>query len=318
MNPYWGTDLFTFFQVLLQRGFQALTGSSLSLAADEIQLIVLFFVALSCGLIGPFLVLKRMAMFANSLSHTILLGIALAYLIASKFWGGGMFDVTTLLMGALIAAWITALCTEGLMRIFRLQEDASIGLVFTAFFALGIVVITLFTKNLHLGTEAVMGNVDLLQSTDCATAAGLAGMNLLCIVLFFRPFQIASFDRNLAFTLGIPCGKFHYLLLFLAAATCIGAFRAVGVLLVLAFLVGPYLIARLFCHRLIPLLIWSPLIGILISTLGVALSRHFLSLYGIAFSTGGLIVTLLGVCYLIAIGMHSFFLSKKTVSVLKS
>lgn len=314
MNPYWGADFFSFFQTLAQRIFSACTGSVPSLAADEIQLIVLSLVALSCGWIGPFLVLKRMAMFANSLSHTILLGIALAYLIASKLWGGGIFDLSTLLIGALIAALFTALCTEGLIRVFRLQEDASIGLVFTAFFALGIVVVTLFTKNVHLGTEAVMGNVDVLQKSDCLSAAFLAGLNLVCLLLFLKPFQIASFDRSLAFTLGIPCGRFHFLLLFLAAATCIGAFRAVGVLLVLAFLVGPYLIARLFCHRLKWLLFWSPVVGVLISAAGVALSRHFLSVFGIALSTGGMVVTLMGFTYLVAVIIHSF-VTKKSISI---
>ena len=272
---------------------------------------VLSIVAISCGLIGPFLVLKRMTLFANSLSHTILLGIALAYILASTLWGGTLFALSTLLIGAFIAALLTALLTEGLVRLFRLQEDASIGLVFTALFALGITVVTLFTRDVHLGTEAVMGNVDALQASDLKIASFFTALNLVVVWLCYRPFQLASFDRGLAQTLGIKCSLYHFLLLFLAAATCIGAFRAIGVLLVLAFLVGPYLIARLFCHRLPALLLWSSLIGILASCTGVALARHILTVYGLPLSTGGIVASLIGVFYVAAVMVKNVVQSRR-------
>ena len=310
MNPYWGTDFFGFFAVLFQRIGKAVSGGASPFAADELQMAVLALIALSCGLIGPFLVLKRVAMFANSISHTILLGVALAYLAVSSLWGGGMFDVGTLLFGALIAAAVTAFLTEVLMRLFRLQEDASVGLVFNALFALVVTVITLFTRDVHIGVEAVMGNADLLQFGDLKLALALFFLNLAAVVLFFKQFQLASFDRSLAKTLGIPCGAFHFLLLFLAAATCVGAFRAVGVLLVLAFLVGPYLIARFFCCRLPWLIFWSSAVGVLISVIGVALSRHLLSVHGWALSTGGIVVVLLGAAYAAA-AMASAWISRR-------
>ncbi len=301
MSPYWGTDFFSFFAVLFHRIWQFASGQVSSMAADELQIAVLGMIAISCGLIGPFLVLKRVTMFANSLSHTILLGISAAYLLASSLWGGGLFDTATLLIGAFAAALITAFFTETLVRLFRLQEDASVGLVFTALFALGITVVTLFTRDVHLGIEAVMGNADVLQAGDLKLASLLVCMNLAAVVLFYKQFQLASFDRSLAQTLGIPCGFFHFLLLFLSAATCIGAFRAVGVLLVLAFLVGPFLIARLFCHRLHWLVFWTCSIGVCIAAIGVALSRHILSTTGLALSTGGIVVVLIGLFYVLAV-----------------
>lgn len=271
---------------------------------DAIQMAVLSAVAISCGLIGPFLVLKRMAMFANSLSHTILLGIALAFLVT----GGGLFSLPNLLLGAFFAALMTAFFTEGLVRFFRLSEDASIGLVFTALFALGITIVTLFTRDVHLGLEAVMGNAELLQLSDLKLALALVGLNLGAICLFYRPFQLVSFDGNLAKTLGISSSFFHFLLLFLVAATCVGAFRAVGVLLVLAFLVGPFLTARLFCHRLPWLLVWTPLVGVFASVSGVLLSRLLFDQCGLALSTGGLVTTLIGIIY-----VGAYFV-KRTVS----
>ncbi|OGN64972.1 MAG: hypothetical protein A3E80_00525 [Chlamydiae bacterium RIFCSPHIGHO2_12_FULL_49_9] len=272
---------------------------------DGLQMAVLSLVAICCGTIGPFLVLKKMAMFANSLSHTILLGIGVAYLIASHLWGGALFDLSTLLIGALAAALITALFTEGLVRFLRLQEDASVGLVFTALFALGITFVTVFTKNVHLGVEAVMGNADILQGSDLKSASILALLNVSTVFLFYRQFQLGCFDQGLARTLGVKTGLFHFLLLFLAALTCIGAFRAVGVLLVLAFLVGPYLTARLFCHRLPWLIFWSSAIGVLASIAGVLLSRHMLDFYDLALSTGGIVVVLIGLFYVAGVFIQS-------------
>ncbi|HSX10498.1 MAG TPA: metal ABC transporter permease [Chlamydiales bacterium] len=264
--------------------------------SDLLQMGVLSAIAVATGLVGPFLILKRMAMFANSLSHTILLGIAIAFLVT----GGPLFSLPNLLIGALLAALMTAFLTEGLVRFFRLQEDASIGLIFTALFAAGITLVTLFMRDVHLGIEAVMGNVELLQFADLKLSLSLVGLNLVAILLFYKQFQLSSFDRSLAKTLGVPCGVFHFLLLFLVATTCIGAFRAVGVLLVLAFLVGPFLTARLFCHRLPWLLFWTPLVGIFASVAGVLLSRLCFDLFGLPLSTGGIVATLIGLIYVVA------------------
>lgn len=262
---------------------------------DFIQMAVLSAIAISCGLVGPFLVLRKMTMFANALSHTILLGVAIAFLIT-----GSLFALPSLLLGALLSALMTALFTGGLVRLFRLQEDASIGLVFTALFALGITAVTLFTRDTHLGIEAVMGNADIVQWSDLKLCFLLAGLNLASIVLFYKQFQLTSFDSNLAKSLGTSSSFFHFFLLFLISATCIGAFRAVGVLLVLAFLVGPFLIARLFCHRLSRLLFWTPVVGVIASVLGVFMARFFLNTFDLALSTGGIVATLIGLMYLLA------------------
>lgn len=262
---------------------------------DFIQMAVLSAIAISCGIVGPFLVLKRSTMFANSLSHTILLGVAIAFLIT-----GSLSSIPSLLIGAFLAALMTAFFTGVLVRLFRLQEDASIGLVFTALFALGITVVTLFTRDTHLGLEAVMGNADIVQWSDLKLALSLMGINLAAILLFYKQFQLTSFDSSLAKILKISPSIFHFLLLFLVAATCIGAFRAVGVLLVLAFLVGPFLTARLFSHRLPWILLWTPAIGVLASVSGVVISRFFLTQFDLALSTGGIVAVLIGFIYVFA------------------
>jgi manganese/zinc/iron transport system permease protein len=262
--------------------------------SDLLQMGVLSLISIACGLLGPFLVLKRMTMFANSLSHTVLLGIAVSFLIADS----SSLSLFTLSLGAFFSALLTAFFTGSLIRVFRLQEDASVGLVFSALFALGITIVSVCMKSVHLGIEAVMGNVDILSFSDLKLGGGLAGVNILVISLFFRPLKLTSFDPNLAKVFRFPA--LNFLLLFLTALTCIGAFRAVGVLLVLALLVGPFLTARLFCHKLKTLLFTTPLIGVSASILGVLVARLLFDYFGLALSTGGIVTTLIGAGYLFA------------------
>lgn len=297
MNPYSGAGFFEFFGILLHRIALFLTGSPLHIAQDEVQLATLGCCAIGCGVIGPFLVLKRMTMFANSLSHTTLLGVVGAFLFASFFWGSGLNDIPTLLIGALFSAILTAAFTEGIVRLFRLQEDASIGLVFTSLFALGVVFVTLFTRSVHVSAEAVMGNPDALQLSDLKLASFLALANIAAIALFYRKLLLSAFDPSFSKTVGSQTGLLRAILFLLTSATAIGAFRAVGVLVVLALLVGPYITARLFCHRLKHLLFWTPAVGLLCSVIGVALSRAILTYTGLPLSTAGLIAATIGFAF---------------------
>lgn len=292
MNPYTDTHFFTFFWVLLKR----LVTGPLPLASDEVQLLVLCGVACSCALVGTFLVLRQMAMMANALSHTLLLGIFVAFLIVGK-----ELSLVTLLVASLVTGLVTLLLADGLVRLFKLQEDASIGLIFTALFSLGVVLVSLFSRNAHVGTELVMGNVDGLTLKDLPIVFASLGANLLVFTLLFKEFRITTFDPGLARTLGFSPLLFNYLLMVLASATLISAFRAVGVLMVLAFLITPVLIARLWVRSLGPLLVVSSGIGIGASLMGVALSRHLLTYFGVGLSTGGLVVCVLGLAYLLAI-----------------
>lgn len=264
--------------------------------SDLIQFAVLASSALACALLAPFLVLKRMAMFANSLSHTSLLGIALAYLISVGAWGVSGLNLSVLLMGAVFAALLTALLTEGLGRVFRLGQEASIGLIFVTLFALGVVVVTLFTKQTHLSVEAVLGNPDALQLTDLQFAAPMAFLNFLCVTLFFRPLQMISFDESFAKAMGVRVFLWRSVLIFLTSLTCIASFRAVGALVVLTLLTAPYLTARLFCSKLVHLLILTPLLAILLVGGAVLLSRACLDWF-FPLSTAGILATLCGVVF---------------------
>lgn len=298
MNPYWNQSFLGFFVVLFKRITGQLPLSEL--ATDEVQLLVLMGVAVSTIALGTFLTLKKMTMMANSLSHTTLLGIVLTSMICLSKGEEIQFNSMMLFISAFISALLTTFLTEFVRYRLKLQEDASIGLVFTTLFALGIILVTIFTRNSHIGIEVIMGNVDALHPTDIGFVWNVAFLNLALIFVFFRQWVMIAFDEKLSSSLGISTRLVHYLMMFLTSLTILSAFRAVGVVLVLNFIVGPALIARLWCQRVFPLLCSAILIGIGCSILGVALSRHFLSIYQAAFSTGGLVVILISLIYLVS------------------
>lgn len=317
-NPYSGQSFFGFFFVLLQRLWQFATGtiSYDALASDELQLLVLSGVAASAALVGTFLILRRMTMLANSLSHTILIGIVFAYLFSTQsvFGHSSSVDIGPMLLAALVTGILTAFLTEFLTKTARLQEDASTGIVFTSLFAFGIILVTLLTRNAHIGTEVVMGNVDALHISDSKLVYIILAANIFLFILFFKEYKITTFDPALAKALGFSVGFFNYLLMVQVSATVIGAFRAVGVLMVLAFITGPSLTARLLTHDLKKVLLYSIVLGCTASLIGVALARHILSVYDVALSTGGIVVCVISLQYLAVILWTYFGRSFKSFS----
>lgn len=309
-NPYWGKDFFGFFATLFSRLIPSAQGG---LASDEIQLIALLCLSIAAAPVGTFLVLRRQTMLANSISHTILLGIVLAFLLFRA--GGASFHALSLglfLFAALAAALLTTLLTQWLTHTLKLAEDVSISLVFTTLFALGIVLVTMCTRNTHIGTEVVMGNMDALHPSDLMLLGLTATANLLVCFALFKEFVVTTFDAPFAATQGISSALYGNLLMLLTATTCVAAFRVVGVLLVLTFLVGPVLIARLFTHRLRTLILLSGAVGVLCSLLAVALARHLLSVYALPLSTSGLVVTVLFALYLLCASQKCSMVQCKT------
>lgn len=307
-NPYWGKNLFEFPILFIERMFQLLFGKLTlnELASDEIQVLVLALVASACATVGTFLVLKKMTMLANALSHTILVGIIVAYLLLLPLLPAGeahahVISMKVLLLASIVTGLITSLLTQMLTHVFKLQEDASTGLVFTTLFALGIVLVTVFTRNTHLGTEAIMGNVDALHLHDLYLIFWVVLLNSASVGFLFKEWKITSFDPGFASANGYSSPLFNYFLMVLTSATVIGAFRAVGVLLVLSFLVAPVLMARLMTHRLKKVLLFSNLLGIGCAFFGVALARHLLTVHELPLSTAGLVVSVLGVVYLLVL-----------------
>lgn len=307
MNPYYDTHFFSFFSTLLHRIGLYLTGSLgwSDLAPDEVQLAVIGLESVTCALIGAWLTLRKMTMLANALSHTILLGIVLVYVMfrainPTLLEGTFHIPLAYLCLAAvgtgILTSYLVTLLTQG----GKLHEDASIGLVFTSLFALGILLVNILTRSAHVGIEAVMGNPDGLLPSDIVEVFPLFLLTLFALTLFHRDLLATTFDPIFARISGLFTRLIHYGLMTLVSFALIGGFRAVGVIMVLAFLAAPPLLVRPFIRSMRGYLLGSALVALLFTLWGVALSRHLVEVHGIALSTGGLIVTLMALATVLA------------------
>ena len=217
----------------------------MSQAQFEIQLIASL-VAVACALLGVFLVLRRMAMMSDAISHTVLLGIVIAFFITRSITS------PLLLVGAALMGVITVSLVELINRTRLVREDAAIGLVFPAIFSIAVIMISRFAGDVHLDTDAVLlGELAFapfnrlrLFGADIGPEAlyitgGILLLNLIFIALFYKELKLATFDPALAAALGFLPAVIHYALMTLVSLTAVGAFDAVGSVLVVAFMIAP-------------------------------------------------------------------------------
>src|SRR5512134_2277386 len=240
----------------------------MSQAQLEIQLIAAI-VAVACALPGVFLVLRRMAMMSDAISHTVLLGIVVAFFITKSL------ESPLLLIGAALMGVITVSLVELLNRTRLVREDAAIGLAFPFIFSIAVILISRYAGDVHLDTDAVLlGELAFapfnrlrLFGLDIGpealyTTGGILLLNLIFIVLFYKELKLATFDPALAAALGFLPAVIHYVLMTLVSLTAVGAFDAVGSVLVVAFMIAPPAAAYLLTDRLSRMLLYSVLIGV--------------------------------------------------------
>jgi manganese/zinc/iron transport system permease protein len=320
-KSYWGKTFIGFFQTLFEHIIDVCQGKYgfNDLALDEIQVITLSLLGISAAIVGSFLVIRKMSMVANAISHTVLLGVIGSFLILHYFFARPFselleIDMKLLIIASIIASLLTMVSIDFFNKTLKLGRDASIGLVFTSLFSVGIILVTLFTKNIHIGAEIIMGNVDMIHRDDIWIALSLVIGNFICMNLFFKEYLITSFDPEFSKLSKISPILLNYIVIFQTSLTLVGAFRAIGVVLILALLIVPPVTARLFVSRLKPLIYLSCFITFIAATLSVALTRHILSVYSIPLSTSGLMVTVLFLIWLLFL-LCKVFLAKHACKV---
>ncbi|MEC1619880.1 metal ABC transporter permease [Bacillus mojavensis] len=231
-------------------------------------------VGVSCALIGTFLVLRRMAMLADAISHTVLLGIVGAFLVTKSLDGIPMF------IGAAVSGLLTAFLVQ-LLHSKGVQSDAAIGVVFTSLFAVGVILLSVYGANVHLDIEhSLMGEIAFVP-WNTVTIFGVdigpkAFWMLVAVLLFnitmvsvcYKEFKIAAFDPQMALAIGIPVMLIHYLQMGMLSLTTVASFDSVGAILVVAMLIVPPAAAHLLTDRLLYMLIISAVIGGLSALLG--------------------------------------------------
>jgi manganese/zinc/iron transport system permease protein len=261
-------------------------------------LLIAVVTAAACALPGVFLVLRRVVMMSDAISHTALLGIVIGFFIVEDL------KSPWLILGAAAVGLVTVSLVSLLERTRLVKEDAAIGLVFPALFSIAVILITRYAGNVHLDVDAVLvGEIAFapfdrfapfgrdLGPRGLFVMGGIFLVNLIFILLFYKELKISTFDAGLASVLGFSPWLIHYGLMALVSVTVVGAFDVVGSILVVALMVAPPAAAYLLTDRLPVMLGLSVLFGGLSAVLGYAAASALDS------SIAGAMATMAGVLF---------------------
>jgi manganese/zinc/iron transport system permease protein len=266
-------------------------------------------IAVSCGILGVFMMLRKMSMTGDAISHAVLPGIVLGYLVSGSQRG------LEVIIGAGLLGILATLMIDWLKQKARVQLDASIGITFTLLFAIGIILINLFAYKVDLDQECVLyGEIAYLPIDSWLTKSGmnlgpritwLAGLNFVLVIgfiyLLFKELILTSFDENFSSVMGIPAKGINLALMSMVSYTTVSSFESVGAILVVALLVVPPATSFLWTKSLIPLIKLTSGLGIFI-----AVSGYYLA-YWIDSSIAGMMVTVAGLIFLISALLRSRF-----------
>lgn len=221
-------------------------------------------VGVVCGTLGCYIVLRRMALIGDALAHSVLPGVAIAFIIGADFF-----------LGAAAAGIITAALIGWVTSSSRVKEDAAIGVVFTGAFALGIVLITLIqSKSVDL-LHMLFGNVLGVEDRDLWVTGGITAGVLITLLLLYKEMLVHAFDPVFAAAIGLPARALHYLLMFLLSLTVVAALQTVGLVLVVAMLITPASTAFLLTDRFGRMIGISAAIGVASAVIGLYASYFY-------------------------------------------
>ncbi|MGO1584452.1 MAG: metal ABC transporter permease [Mesonia sp.] len=265
----------------------------------EIQLIAAL-VAMACAIPGTFLVLRKMAMISDAISHSILPGIVLGFFITQDL------NSPLLILLAALTGVITVVMVEFIQKTGLVKEDTAIGLVFPALFSIGVILIAKNANDVHLDIDAVLLGELAFAPFDRLDVGGtdigpkslwVIGTILLIsislLILFFKELKLSTFDKGLAATLGFSPMILHYGLMTVSSVTIVGAFDAVGAVLVVALIIAPAATAYLLTNDLKKMLVLACLFGVFSAIAGYWMANLLDA------SIAGSMTTVLGILFLL-------------------
>lgn len=261
-----------------------------------------FFVTAACGFLGTFIVWRRMALVGDAISHSVLPGLVIAFLITQSR------DTLPMFLGAVGAGVLTTVLIEVIHQKSRIKTDAALGIVFSTLFAIGVVLVSLYGENIDLDTDCVLyGELEHVTLEPLSSflgwfeapvsvirMGGVAVAVVVLAVLFYRPLVVSSFDPGLARSMGVNPAVMHHALMALLAIVVVSSFESVGAVLVIAMLIFPGTTASLLSDRL-PVILGITLV---IALLGAFFGMHFALWLDI--STAGAISTVIFGLFLLA------------------
>jgi ABC-type Mn2+/Zn2+ transport system permease subunit len=217
-------------------------------------------VGVICGVIGCFIILRGMALMGDAISHAVLPGVAIAYALGINFFFGAVFT------GVLTAIGIGFVSQNS-----RIKQDTSIGIMFTAAFALGVILITVLESSTDL-YHILFGNVLAVRPSDMWITLGTGVLVLVSVYVFYKELLVTSFDPTMAEVYGLPVRLIHYFLMTLLTMVTVASLQTVGIVLVVAMLITPAATAYLLTDRLSVMVFLSAAIGASASVIGLYFS----------------------------------------------
>lgn len=229
----------------------------------QTALITSILVGIMSGIIGSFIILRGMSLMGDAISHAVLPGVAFAYMLGIN-----------LLLGASAFGILAALLIGVVTMKSKLKNDTAIGIVFSAFFALGFILISLAesANNLH---HILFGNVLAVSDSDLITTAIVLSIVLLFVVTFYKELLVTSFDNTFAKAYGLKTQIMHYALMLVLTLVTVTALQTVGIILIVAMLITPAATAYLLTNRMSHMMIVAAIFSVISSIVGLYLSFTF-------------------------------------------
>ena len=247
-------------------------------------------IGITCGAVGTFIILRSLSLMGDAISHAVLPGVALSFMLGINFFIGAI-------VFGLLASFIITFIKENSV----ITGDTAIGITFSSFLALGVILIGLANSSTDL-FHILFGNILAVQDSDMWLTLGISGLVLGLLGLFFKGLLLTSFDPVLAKTMGIPVSFYHYLLMGILTLVSVTAMQSVGTILIVSMLVTPAATAYLFAKSLKQMLFLASGIGATSSLLGLFLG------YSLNMAVGSSIVLTATLFFLLA-----FLISKRRI-----
>lgn len=265
----------------------------------EVQLISIV-ISLACCICGSFLVLRKMSMTTDAISHTVILGIVLAFFITNNL------NSPLLIIGASIIGVLTVWLIETIKKTKKVNEDSSIAVVYPFLFSIAVILISLYAKNVHLDTGSVfLGELVFtpfnrinIFGIDIGPAALYVGLivlilNIIFILIFYKQLKLSTFDPLLATFIGFSPTIIHYLFVTIVSITAVGSFEVVGSVLVVSFMIVPPSTAYLITNKLKNMILLSVVFTIISNLIGFQIA------YILDVSISGMIAFVSGIIFFI-------------------
>ena len=278
----------------------------------------LIITSLACAVLGVFLVLRRLSMVSDAISHSVLLGIVIGYFVTKDIGS------VLLIIGASLFGVLTTVCIELLIKSKRVTEDASVGIIFPLFFSIAVILITRYARNVHLDTEVVLIGEIILAPLHRINFLGLSLpkaliqmsfvllINIVFIAVFFRKLKISSFDPVYAGVAGIAGAGLYYVFMALVSFTAVSAFESVGAILTISFFISPAASAYLISKDLKITIFLAAVYAVVNSCIGYFLAVKF------NVSMSGMCALVSGLTFMITIAVYPGGIITKIIRYIKN